>query len=553
MTLIQRMGVALAIVILTLLVVIPLFLIIITSVYPNQEIDLLAPLRTVMGTELSRVFWNTMLLGTSVVLLASVFAFPMAFLSAKTEIGRHKWLDVVLMIPFMTPPYIGSMGWILFMQRRGFLEQMLPFTEVFTPWFFSFFGMVLIMSLHLFPFLYLILRNVIRQIGGGLEEAGAVYGGGFGYRLRKIIMPLMLSSYAMGSLLIFVKTISEFGTPLTFGKRIGFEVLTGQIHRFISTWPIDFAKATALSSVLLTTCMLIWYVQSVLTQHYTYKTVGGKGVKSKQYKLSLWGKSMAWFYVGGLLATSIGVPYFSVISTSIINLRGSGLAFSNFTLKHYYNLLSYGSSGFDALMTSLGLSFFAASIAMILGTYFSIMVIRSMSWSGKLTDLFSLLPNTVPGIVIVVGLILFWNSTYMPVRLYNTYGMVVLTYVVLFLPYTVQNVKAVLGQIDNSLFNAGRVFGGNPFYVFRRILIPLILPGMIAGWMLTFTISVRELVASLIILPPSMQTSATFIFAQFEQGEVQLGMAMALISVGLTTVILIIMNRFNSDKRGHSA
>lgn len=552
MSIFHKTGMILAIVILIMLVVIPLVLMIMTSVFPDDQFNLLAPIRTVLGSELSGVFWNTIQLGACVVLLSTVFAFPMAFLSAKTDIGQHRWLDVVLLIPFMTPPYIGSMGWILFMQKRGFLEQLLPFTEVFTPWFFSFGGMVLIMSLHLFPFLYLMLRNVLRRIGGGLEEAGAVYGGGFAYRLRRIVLPLMLSSYAMGSLLVFVKTIAEFGTPVTFGKRIGYEVLTGEIHRYISTWPLDFSKATALSSLLLTTCMLFWYIQAVLTQRFSYQTIGGKGTRGNIIQLKSWHKAVAWSYVIGLLCISIGVPYFSIVATSLIDLRGVGLVWSNFTFTHYMNLLSLGSSGLDALKTSLGLSLFSATIATVLGTYFAIVVIKSSNAGGKLTDLFSLLPNTIPGIVIIVGLILFWNSPYMPVRLYNTYGMVVLTYVVLFLPYTVQNVKSVLGQVDESLFSAGRVFGGNVLYVFRRILLPLIIPGMLAGWMLTFTISVRELVASLIILPPSMETSATYIFAQFEQGQVQLGMAMAFISVGLTTLVLVLLNRFSSERKGFS-
>ncbi|MBS7728877.1 hypothetical protein KIN12_13350, partial [Vibrio cholerae] len=88
------------------------------------------------------------------------------------------------------------------------------------------------------------------QIGSSKEEAAAVHGGSFFYRLRKIILPLLVSSYVMGALLIFVKTIAEFGTPATFGRRIGFHVLTSEIHKFISSWPIDFSSATALSSLL---------------------------------------------------------------------------------------------------------------------------------------------------------------------------------------------------------------------------------------------------------------------------------------------------------------
>lgn len=137
----------------------------------------------------------------------------------------------------------------------------------------------------------------------------------------------------------------------------------------------------------------------------------------------------------------------------------------------------------------------------------------------------------------------------MPFTLYNTYGMVVLTYVVLFLPYTVQYVKSSFSQINGLLFQAAQVSGAGPFYILRRILLPLIMPGILAGWMMTFTISVRELVGSLLILPPSMQTSATYIFAQFEQGQVSLGMAMAVVSVGLTVLLLLGIELLNSRRK----
>jgi iron(III) transport system permease protein len=544
----KKLGMALALLLLAMLVVVPLFFIFVTSVYPSGELDLLAPVRAIMENELAEVFWNSILLGICVVAGTTLLALPLAWIFARTELSRHTWLDVIMLIPFMTPPYIGSMGWILFMQKNGYLEQLLPKAAFLTPVFFSMFGMIVIMCLHLFPFLYLILRNALLQIGGTKEEAASVHGGGFVYSFRRIIIPLLLSSYAMGALLIFVKTIAEFGTPATFGRKIGFYVLTSEIHKYISSWPIDFGKATALASILLSTCLLIWYMQTMVSQRFTYSLVGGKGTRGKIYRMSVWQKLLAWGYIVGLLGLAIVVPYFSIIAASLMKLRGVGLQWNNLTLQYYIDLLTWGSKSMQALMNSLSLSLIAATIAVILGTYFALMIRKSQSWPQRITDLFALLPNTVPGIVIVVGLILFWNSPWIPIPLYNTYGMVVLTYVVFFLPYTVQYVKANFAQLDDSLFQAGRVFGGKPAYIFRRILLPLIIPGMVAGWMMTFTISVRELVASLMILPPSMETSATYIFAQFEQGKVSLGMAMAVVSVGLTTLMLLALNRITAKK-----
>ncbi|TBL69675.1 ABC transporter permease [Paenibacillus thalictri] len=545
----NKIGMTLAFVLLTALVVVPLVLIFLTSVYPADRLDILAPLRTIAQGDLAEVFVNSLWVGLWVVIGTTVLALPLAWLSARSSLGRHRWLDIVLLIPFMTPPYIGSMGWILFMQRNGYMEQFMPWTAAWTPSFFSVFGLVLIMSLHLFPFLYLILRGALQRIGGSLEEAAALHGGGFAYRFRRVVVPLLMSSYAMGALLIFVKTIAEFGTPATFGRKIGFYVLTSEIHKYISSWPIDFGKATSLASVLLGTCLVLWYMQSLVTRRYSYSLVGGKGSRGKIVLLSGWRAVLAWLYVVLLLVFAIGVPYFSIIAASLMKLRGGGLAWSNLTLHNYADLLAWGSKSLIALWNSFSLSLVAATIAVILGTFAALMIHRSKTVPQRVTDLLSLLPNTVPGIVIVLGLILLWNAPWMPIPLYNTYGMVVLTYVVFFLPYTVQYVKASFSQLDPSLFQAGRVFGAGSWMIARRILLPLIAPGMLAGWMMTFTISIRELVASLLILPPSMETSATYIFAQFEQGKVSLGMAMAVVSVGLTTLMLLGLEILSSKRK----
>lgn len=546
---IQTVSTAIALIVLLILIVIPLLMIFQRSFYPSGSFELLAPIETLTAKDFSVVFWNTIWLGICVVIGATVLAAPIAYFMAKSELGRQRWIDVVLIIPFMTPPYIGAMGWILFMQPRGYLEQLLPFMKFLSTAFFSFWGMVLIMSLHLFPFIYLILRNALSQLGGSLEEAAAVHGGGPWYRFKRIIVKLMVSSYAMGALLIFVKTLSEFGTPVTMGRRIGYHVLTAEIHKYTSTWPIQFGKAAALSVMLLTACMFVWYIQHLVTVRNTYRLVGGKGSRTRIVRLSGWKLAAAWGYTIGLMVIAIGVPYFSIITTSLVRLRGIGLAWGNYTLQHYQELFAWNSSGMKALMTSLSLSLAAATMAVIVGTFLALVISTSRKLPRKLTDLFSLMPNTVPGIVLIVGFIFLWNAPWNRIPLYNTHAMLALTYMVLFLPYTVQYVKANYGSIHPSLFQAARIFGGKPAYILRRILVPLILPGILAGWIMTFAISFRELVASLIIRPPSVETSATFIYTQFEQGSVSLGMAMAVVSVGMTTIMLTIVNRLNPNRK----
>lgn len=528
----------LAFFILTILVVIPLGSLLIRSVFPDGSFEGFSSYAMLLEEYNLEILINSLLLGAGVVVLSSLIAAPLAYLMARTEMKRHRWIDVVLIIPFMTPPYIASMGWILTMQRNGLAEQMFPWMSAVTPYFFSYFGMVLIMSLHLFPFIYLIMKNTLTNISGRLEEAAVVHGGSLAYRLRKIILPLFLSGYSMGALLVFVKTIGEFGTPVTLGNRIGFYVLTSEIHRHTSVWPIDFGKAATLSVMLLGVSMGVWYIQQWMAERHESRIVSGKGQTVAETKLGKW-KPAAWAYLFIILFLAIGVPYFSITTTALMDVQGDGLALSNLTLGHFREL--FAGSGMDALLNSIILAAIAAVISVALGIWISITIARKRGFIAKTIDFLSLSPNTVPGIVIVVGLILFWNAEWMPIQIYNTPAMLVLTYVILYLPFTVQNIKAIYSQLGDSLFQAAKVSGASGFYQLRTILLPLIIPGVLAGWIMTFAISMRELVGSLILRPPDMHTSATFIYSQFEQGSASLGMAMALLSVGITTIVLILV------------
>lgn len=168
----------------------------------------------------------------------------------------------------------------------------------------------------------------------------------------------------------------------------------------------------------------------------------------------------------------------------------------------------------------------------------------------KVLEGVSLLPEMLPAIVLVIGIMLFWNAIYDVLPLYNTMGIMVLAYVVLYVPYTVQYVTSAFNQINDSLIQAGRTFGGTPLYVFRRVTLPMIGRGILGGAMMIFIIAFRELVTASLIAPPNVLVVSTYINREFEQGSVSLGMAMAVLCVLITTGALLLMNGFAERKKG---
>lgn len=531
------------------LIVCPLVMIFARAVIVDGRLDFNTAWQTLSESKNVSMIFHSLLMGVLVVIVSTLIAAPLAYLFARTSFAKYRFFDIIFMIPFMTPPYIASMGWILFMQKRGLLQQLLPWTEGCENVFFSLAGLVLVMSFHVFPFMLTILKNAMLNIPSGLEEAGAVFGATFFVRLRRIFLPLLSGNYAIGALLVFVKTISEYGTPSTLGRRIGFDVFTTEIHRYATVAPVEFGKSAALSSVLIGICLCMWMLQNHITTSKSYNLVGGRGAHCAEHKLSKGAALFGWCYIVLVLLLSVGVPYFSVISTSLIKLRGYGFAAGNFTFQHYIDLFTENTKGVQALTNSLILAVSSATICAVLGTLVVVAVRNSKSRLRKLVEAMGLLPEMLPGIVLVIGIMLFWNQIYRVLPLYNTLGIMVLAYVVLFLPYTIQYVTSSFTQISSSLMAAGQVFGGNSFYIFRRITFPLILKGIVTGWMMTFIIAFRELVTASLIAPPNTLVVSTYIVREFEQGSVSVGMAMAVLCVLFTTTALLALNYFIAKQK----
>ena len=538
----KDLPLALLLVLLTGLILCPLITVFAKAVITDGRLDLVQAWQTIASPENVQTIGNSLLLGVCVVLCSTVIAVPTAYLLARTQLKKHSWLDIVFMIPFMTPPYIASMGWILFMQKKGLFQQLFPATGAWSEGFFCFGGLVLVMSLHVFPFLMTMLKNAMLNIPASLEESGAVFGAGFALRLRKIFAPLLTGNYAIGALLVFVKTLSEYGTPYTLGRRIGFYVFTTDIHRYSTTAPIDFGRSASLSSVLVCICMAMWLLQNYITSKNSFRLVSGKGSRPAQTQLSPGGKIAAWLWIALVILVAIGVPYFSIIATSLIKLRGYGLAAGNFTLAHYQELLTTPKA-LASIGKSLFLAISSATICSVIGTAVVAAVRKGRVFFKKALEGVSLLPEMLPSIVLVIGIMLFWNAIYQIIPLYNSIGIMILAYVVLYLPYTVQYVTSAFTQINDNLLQAGRVFGGTPAYVFHRVTLPMISRGIFAGWMMIFIIAFRELVTASLIAPPNTLVVSTYINREFEQGSVSLGMAMAVLCVLITTTALLVFNR----------
>ncbi|WP_413207478.1 ABC transporter permease [Rhodospirillum sp. A1_3_36] len=538
--------------ILLVVVALPLVFVVLQAIFPDLGSgSLAAPFSQVAETfgdpEIAGWTLNTVLLGVSVVIGASLFAIPLGVLRGLFRVPLAELWDLLFLVPFTIPPYIAALGWIMTLQPGGYVQQLLGFN--LGPFLFSFWGVVFAMTLNVFPVVYFAVSRTVASIGGRYLEAARVSGASPMRAFWRVTLPLATPAIAACQLLVFAMAIEEFGTPAVLAARSGFLVLVTGVERKLSDYPIDLPGAALLSTLLVVLAMGAFALQSWVVNRRDYRTVGGKQARIDRRDLGPWTAPVV---LGFSVAAFLGavVPVAAVILTASTRTISGGLNPDNFSLDHFAQVVANRGGAMDALETSLSLGVVAALATGVIGTLTAYIVVRHKGPVSRLLDFLTLIPNTIPGIVVAVGLILAWTQPWLPITPYNTIVVLVLAYCCLLLPYPVRYANAALRQIGPSLEEAARVNGAKARVAFVRILVPLIAPSMIAAMLLVFAVAARELVATILLAPIGTKTVALFIWRQFEQGSVGLGMAMSSFAIAITMVIPILVTLWTRKREG---
>ena len=528
---------------LVIVVAVPFAFIVLQAIFPELgRGSLAAPFSRILDVlvdpRLIRMTGNTVLLGVGVVILSSLIAVPLAVLRALFRVPGALLWDVLMLVPFMIPPYIATLGWIMALQPRGYAEQLFGFN--LAPFLFSIWGIIFVMTLNTFPVIYFAVSRTVEAVGSRYADVGRVFGASAWRSFWRITLPLSTPGLAASMLLVFAMAIEEYGTPAALGRRAGFDVLVTGIDLRVSDWPIDLPGAAMLSLVLVVMSFGAFLIQRWILTRRSYQITTGKPQKLEKRALGRWTVPVVLaFVVVSFLATA--VPLLAILATALSRTISGGLTLSNLGLVNFAAILADGPGALKALTTSLSLGVAAALFTGLLGALSAYAVVKTSMRGRGLLDVLTILPNALPGIVVAVGLILAWNQPWLPVTPYNTALILLLAYCCILLPQPVRYATAAFHQVGDNLEAAARVFGAGPMVAFQRVLLPLILPSLLASMLLVFAVATRELVASIIVAPVGLQTISTYIWRQFEQGSVGLGMAMAFVTILITTLLPLIV------------
>ncbi|MCO6186856.1 iron ABC transporter permease [Rhizobium sp. L1K21] len=530
---------ALVVPVLLLLVAFPLLFIVLQAIFPDIGKGSLAEPFSLVGKTLSDerlITWtlNTLKLGTGVVLGAAFVGVPLGLLRGLFRMPGGALWDVIFTVPFAIPPYIAALGWIFSLQRRGYLEQLLGFN--LGQFLFSYWGVVFVMTLNVFPVVYFAVSRSVASISGRYLEAARVCGASPRVGLTRILLPLTLPAIAASLLLVFAMSIEEFGTPAVLAARSGFLVLVTGIEQRLTDYPIDMPGASILSIILVLLAFAAFMGQNWLVNRRDSGTASGKPTRQEQMELGPYAPLAVGFFVLVALVGTI-LPIAGVLLTASTRTISGGLSLSNLSLDHFRMLGDNTAGALEALITSFTLGISAAVITGLIGVLTALVTVRQKTFLARILDFLSLIPNTIPGVVIAVGLILAWTQPWLPVTAYNTPWVLVFAYCGLLLPYPVRYATTAIRQLGTGMEDAARVFGARPITTIRRIVIPLIFPSMLAAMLLVFAVASRELVATILLAPLGTVTIATFIWSQFDQGSVGLGMAMSSVAILITLTV----------------
>lgn len=545
----QKLITAGTLAVLLVLVALPLLFIILQAIFPRFSAGSLegafsGVAALIADPQLPMMLGGTLWVACGVALMSVLIGLPLGVLRGLFNVPLPRLWDVLFLIPFLTPPYIAALAWTLLLQSNGYLQQL-------TGWdlndlLFSRSGIVLVMTLNIFPVVYFAVSRSLLASGQRLAIVARVHGACAWRAFWHITLPMLSPALAAGMLLAFTLAIEEYGVPAALGPRAGLLMLTVGIEKKLADWPIDLPGASLLSLLLMAVALLAWWLQKRLTGDKEVTSVTGKPGENSGAELG-WLALPATLLMASVGGVAVMLPGASMVLTSLMSTLSGGIHGDNFTLRHFTALFAQQGDALSALGTSLSLALASALIVGVIGLLAAWLVLVQKMKGSAIVDALSLMPAALPGVVVGVGLILLWNQPFWPVSPYNTGFMLLLSYCCLLLPWPVRYAGSALRQLGHNLEPAARVHGATPLQALRLIVLPLVFPALLAAMLMVFAIASRELVTSLLLAPAGTQTVAVFIWRQFEQGSPGQGMAMASLTLftglGLMLSALALMQR----------
>ena len=496
---------------------------------------------------MQRALGNTAVLGFWVGLASIAVGAPLAWLTARTDLPGKGVIRSLVLASFVTPPFLGAFAWVMLAgPNAGFLNvawRRLTGADEGLLNIFSMTGLVFVVTLYTFPYVYILIANTLALITSDLEEAAAILGGGRLVVALTVTLPLVAPAIASGFILSVLQALALFGSPAILALPAGFHTLTTQIWAFFH-FPPKVEMAAAVSIPLLLATALLLLVQKRLLGRRGYAAVGGKGGQRRTIQLGPW-RYPALAGCLGVMACAIFLPYGVLAKAALSRAWAQPLTWDNLTLANFsFTFFEYGATR-AAIANTLELGVMTACAGTGLVALLAYIAQRRLIVGHQIVAFLALSPVVVPGVVLAVAL--FVAYTRPPLVLYGTLWMLFVAYLTKEMPVGYAQSEATLRAIPADLEDAGRILGAGRLRVLFDVTAPLARGGLIAAWCFFFIGVIRELSASIILFTPNTRVMSVVIFDLKEEGQfgaiAVLGLVMLVLTFATVTLVQAALGR----------
>ncbi|CCO49527.1 putative ABC-type Fe3+ transport system,permease component [Vibrio nigripulchritudo SOn1] len=480
---------------------------------------------------------NSLYVGFMGTLGACLLGVPLAFFTARFHIWGKQFISTLAILVLVAPPFIGAYAWIMMFGSNGFVTNFFAQFGIETPTIYGAGGVILVFTLKFFPFVYLMTQTALKSVNKSFEDAAENLGCNALERFFKVTLPLVFPAVSTGAIICFVLSIADFGTPAILGR--GFRTLsTIAYSAYTSELGGKPTMAVTISLVMMAISMLALLVQrKILAKRRYASALTNRPVVSKLTGIQ---NVLAHVFCYAVVLVAM-LPTMVVVYTSFLQTNGPVFT-GGFGLQSYARVISDAP---EAIVNSFSFALVAVALIAIFSGLISYLIVRRDTKTSGMIDLLMMVPYLVPGVVIAIGFVTTFRTGLFDLT--GTAAIIIMIYFIRRLPYGVRSTTTNLRQIKPSLEEAAINLGANPLKAFVTVTVPLILPGLIVGSLMSFITAINELSSTLILYNSGTVTMPIKIYISVLDGEFGIAAALSTILLVSTGLCVYTVFRFSDD------
>lgn len=472
------------------------------------------------------------------VLFSTLVGVPIAYLMTRYNVAGKRLLHVFIIMSLMSPPFIGAYSWIILLGRAGLVAKALNAIGLDAPTIYGRDGIVFVFTLHLFPYIYLYTSGAMNSIDSSLEEAAENLGMSKLQRIWTVTLPVILPSILAGCIMVFMTCLADFGTPMLLGE--GYVVLPVLVYNeYMSESAVNPYMASTLSVIIVACSMLVLAFQKLVVDKKNYMMSSLRPPQETKLKGVKRFAVSAPVYIVVFLAM---LPQIVVICQSFVERSFSGMV-KGINFNNYRLIASRLGTN---IRNTYVFSIVAIVFIVVVGILVSYVLVRKKGKVASIIDTLIMFPYVIPGSVLGIGLIIAFNRK--PIVLVGTAAIMIISYIIRKLPYTVRSGSAFLYQMDPFIEEASINLGVSPMKTFFTVTARMMLPGIMSGAVLSWITCINELSSSIMLYSGKTSTIAVAIYQEVTRMSDGTAAALATILTLSTALSLLIVFRLTRGK-----